>query len=547
MITVVYDKELGNFELTFPFNKTDLSIVKGLPVRTYDKKERKWNVPELVVETLDNQKGLHWEKSAIDRKNFIKKALKLLIKNKFTYEINTEVDKGAKEAYLRPYQQIGVNFLALAKKAILADDMGLGKTIQAIQALIDLDVKRTLIICPATLKLNWKNEFIKHFEMESIIVEGNSEKRKSIWADKGDGFYITNYDILLRDWQDIPKKWDAIICDEAVYLKNYKAQRTKLSKKLVSDVKIALSGMPIENNLMEFYSIFEWVRPNILPSFSRFKQRYIDYDFSGEIKGYKNLHELHTITSPYILRREKNKVLTDLPPKIYSDFPLELDYKTEKAYVAICKEFLDWLRNETGANWQSSVLVNLIRLRQFVEFPQNVGFDNLPSVKMNWLKDTYSNLDKIVVFVNFKNSVELLREEFKTKFIITGDTPVKDRVPLVDEFNLADKGMFILTDAGKFGLNITGSSYVTNLGYSYNPATMLQREDRLHRIGQKNTVNVINPYIVSTIDQGIRSVYMRRMAEAKSFMDGSEQESVKRLTKKDFEKIILGGLDNVNN
>ena len=538
MIYIEYDKQSRNFVMSFSFNQSDLTTVKELPVRSYDKKRKKWYVPELAVDTLQyiDDNNVYWDSEALQRKATIKRALSYLVNSKFAIYPSEDDD------YLRTYQQMGVNFLTLAKKAILADDMGLGKTIQAIKSLLNLNVQRALIICPATLKWNWYNEFIKHFDIEPTIVTGTYDQRKEIWNNDA-RFLIVNYDILRRDWEIMPKKWDAVVCDEAVYLKNPKAQRTKLVKKLVSDVRIALSGMPIENNLLEFYSIFEWVRPDVVPSFARFKSRYIKYDWSGSITGYKNLHEIHLLTSPYILRREKNKVLTELPDKIYSDFPLELNDKVRKAYLAICQEYIEWLQSETGnSNWHHSALLQLIRLRQFVEFPENVGFDNLPSVKLDWLRDTYSNLNKMVVFVNFKNSVELLKNEFNTKFIITGDTPTKNRVPMVNEFNEVDNGMFILTDAGKFGLNITGASYIVNMGYSFNPATMMQREDRLHRIGQKNSVNVFNPYVVNSIDQGIRSIYATRAKEAKNFMEGSEQDSVSRLTKRDFEKMISGGL-----
>lgn len=532
MISVAYKKP--NFLLTFDFNQHDLKVVRALPVRNWIKDKKVWEVPELVAQTLNDIPELVWEKEAFNRKEVVEKAILKLVDYKFSTE-------GDENEYLRPYQQIGVNFLIRAKKALLADDMGLGKSLQALQAIFDLELDNNLIICPATLKLNWANEFVKHFGIEPIVISGTAKKRQELWAQEGN-FYIANYDIISKDWGVIKKEWDSIICDEAVYLKNPSAQRTKFVKRLKSDVKIGLSGMPIEINLLELHSILDWIRPEVLPSYNRFKYRYINYDWNGKITGYKNLEELHLLTSPYILRRKKQDVLKELPPKIYSDFPLELDKKTSKAYEAICDEFLQWLREQTGKNWHASVLEKIIRLRQFVEFPEIVGFDDLASVKLEWLKETYENVKKIVVFTYFRDSVELLRKEFNTDFILTGSTPNDDRVGIVERFNEADEGMFVLTDAGKFGLNITGAKYITNFGYFYNPATMLQREDRLHRIGQQETVNVLNPYIVGTIDEGIRSIFLKRKEEAHNFMEDSEKMSISNLSKEDFRKMVVGGI-----
>ena len=531
-----------NFVLSFPYNKDDLSIVRQLPVRTYDKKTKNWVVPELAIETLDDlskKNKVTWDNKALKRRYLIKKSIISLVNSKFKKDITT-VSDGSILTNLRPYQEVGSDFLAKAKKALLADDMGLGKSLQAIQTLVNLDTKRNLILCPATLKKNWQNEFKKHLDVDATIVTGKPQERKAIWKDESIKYVIANYDLLLKDWMEIPKTWDAIICDEIVYLKHHKSKRTKLAKKLKSDIRIGLSGMPVENNLMEFHSIMEWLRPEIMPTYARFKNRYLDFGWDGKLIGYKNLGELHTFTSPYVLRREKSEVLKELPPKIYTEFPLDLSPQARKAYDNITEDFLKWLREQTGNEWGNSVLEKLIRLRQFVENPYSVGFEKLSNVKLEWLDDVYSNLDKIVVFVCFRDSVELLKNHFNTDYIIHGDTPADDRFGIVERFNAADKGVFVMTDAGKFGLNITGANYVTHFGYYYNPATIRQREDRLHRIGQQGTVNVLNPFITKTIDEGIRKIFLSRESDAVRFMDGSEKMDIKRLKQIDIANLVLG-------
>ena len=545
-IVVDYEKDLKEFTLTFRYNEAIKDLVKSkIPVCSFNKILRAWTVPELLVETIDFLPGkridLAWTDRASSRKVLIQDALYQLIDCKF-------IDSSDEEnRYEYDYQDVGVKFLKMAKKALLADDMGLGKTIQALKAIIELETKSNLILVPATLMWNWYNEFQKHFNITPTVIQGVSDIRKQQWKDIGAidndcfKYIIMSYDGLNYDWNFMPHEWDSIICDEAVYLKNYKSKRTKLVKDLHANVRIALSGTPIENKIEDLYSIMEWVRPDILPNWWVFDKRYIIKDYFKKHIGYKNLEELNYITSPYILRREKKDVLKSLPDKIHMDFPLDFSDSAKIEYDAICKQLISWLQNETGNLWQTDAMSQLHQLRKFVEFPKSIGF-NSDSVKLNWLLETYENLDKMVVFTPYIDSVRFLKEKFGTDFVITGDTNSADRVNIVDKFNEADKGVFILTDAGRFGLNITGASYLVNFGYFYNPATMVQREDRLHRIGQQNTVHILNPYIRGSIDEGIRDIFRNRGFQSQSFMEGSEQMCFDRLGRQDIIKMIKGGM-----
>jgi len=124
--------------------------------------------------------------------------------------------------------------------------------------------------------------------------------------------------------------------------------------------------------------------------------------------------------------------------------------------------------------------------------------------------------------------------------VLTGDTPNEKRIPMVDRFNEVDSGLLLCTDAGRFGINITGADTIVQYGTFYNPATMVQREDRLHRIGQKSTVHVVSPFVVGTVDEGIRKLFLRRLSEANAFMKGSFEMSVVRLSKEDFMRMVEG-------
>jgi SNF2 family DNA or RNA helicase len=516
----------------------DLRAIQELPVRFWDKKTKMWEVPELAVQSLEKMpKGItqNWTPEALAKKDFIVRAIERLVEYKFGHAQDSQCQLD----FLRDYQKMGVDFLVHAKKGLLSDEMGLGKSVQAIAALEMLGTQSNLVVCPASLKRNWANEFQKHFGIDAVVISGNKTTRDELW--KGpEPYKIANYDILSRDWNTMPRKWDAIVVDEAVMIKSHSAIRTRLLKRLKADVRIALSGMPIENHLLDLHSILEWVRPEVVPTYPKFKYRYIDYDGGGKIRGYKNLHELHLLTSPYILRRTKEEVAKDLPPKNYIEVPLEYDAKEKQMYNAICNELWGWLKTQTGNSWHAGALEKLIRLRQFVEFPENVGIDDLSNVKLEYLKDLYTNFPKLVVFTNYLGSVECLQKEFNTDYVISGSVKADTRVDVVDAFNAQDQGMLIVTTAGKFGLNITGASNCVHLGYDFNPATMAQREDRLHRIGQHNSVSIFCPYIEGTVDVGIRERYLKRRADAEAFMQGSEQYQIEHFSKSDIRDIMHG-------
>lgn len=532
MIIVDYKKPL--FTLEFPYNKRELNIVRHLPIREWDKDSRTWRVPQLAAKTLDVlPDDTFWSAAAAKKKEEIEKGLLRLIDYKFA--------TGAEHAWMRPYQVVGSDFLNIAKSALLADSPGLGKTSQSIRAVLEGGRQKVLVLCPATLKWNWAKQFQKHFGIIPLVVEGNAAARALLWAREA-RFKIANYELLQRDWNVIPKEWDAVIADEAVYLKTHSAKRTKLAKKLKAPCRIGLSGIPLENSLEELHSIMEWVRPEVVPSFFHFKRQFCISDRFGNTIGYKNLDDFHMLTSPFILRRTKEEVLKDLPEKIYEDIPLELDAQAKSAYDLLASQFMKWLRDEDAGKEKTpmNILERTIRLRQFVEHPGIVGFDSIENIKLSWLKEMHRIIDKIVVFTPFATSARLLQKEFKTPYFLEGDVPNKDRIPMIDDFNAAERGILVSTDAGKFGVDMVGASAIVHYGYFYNPGTMLQREDRLHRIGQTQTVHVFRPYVEKTIDVGIRSIYMSRAEQAMNFMDDSLLMSKLKLSKKDFEKLIYG-------
>ena len=529
MITI--EHEYPYFVLQFPYNTDDLRAVKSLPIREWNKKSKKWKVPQLALHTLSGLEA-QWTDRAKLAGQGIESTLEKLIEYKFNYSTDEE------QGHLFPYQVLGSRYLQAAKKAFLNDDMGLGKTIQSLDAIIRSDPESCLVLCPATLKRNWERQFKLHFNIDPVVISGNAKQRKEQWR-SDDTYKIANYDLLARDWDHIPKKWTAIVADELVALKNPKAMRTKLARRLKSDYRIGLSGTAWELDLLEFHSMMSWIRPEILPSMWHFKKRYCYLDFWGNIKGYHHVEELHRLTAPFILRRTKSEVLKDLPDKIYSDIPLELDSGSEKAYKVIVGEIKARLDTMWGQP-DFDPLVEVLRLRQFVEFPELLGLEDYSNPRLDWLQMIYREVNKMVVFTPFRQSVNLLQELFENSYIISGKVPQDERLATVEEFEKQGKAILISSDAGRFGLDMVSADTVVHDGYVYNPATMIQREDRLHRIGQEKSVHVLRPFYINTIDEGIRDILFVRQKRQQSFEHGHDAMSRAKLSRDDFRRLMRG-------
>ena len=519
------------FNLDFPYNEGDLKLVQNLPVRSWNKSEKEWRVPRLASKSLEQLTEATWtDKAKIAKQNVEDTILKL---------VDLKFQEGKSDGLLRPYQAVGVEFLTFAKKGLLADDMGLGKSIQAIKAALNVADDKVLVLCPASLKWKWADEFKKHFDIDAFVVSGTKEERRAVWKSQAK-YIIANYDLLHpnRDWDDMPHEWDVIIADEAVYLKNPKAIRTKRALKLSSRYKFALSGIYIENSLTEFFSIMKFVRPEVVPdNVYTFTKRYCEVDWNGKVTGVnkEKLPELHALTSPFVLRRTKLEKLKELPPKIYTPIPLEMSSEEKREYSKLSAEFKSWV--ESGSKEEHKTVGSAtLDVRYFVEGM----YGNLQNkTKKQWLEELYNDVDKLVVFTFFEKSARMLKEYFDTPYYISGKEK-NNRFEVVRDFNKANKGILISTDAGKFGLDMVGADTLVHYGYVHNPGTMIQREDRLWRMGQEKTVNILLPYLIGTIDEGIQKVYNNRLSESINFMEGAEQMQEVKLSVTDYVKLIDG-------
>ncbi|AJD27327.1 DEAD/DEAH box helicase [Clostridium botulinum] len=415
-------------------------------------------------------------------------------------------------ATLREYQIAGYRWMKILSNmkfgGILADEMGLGKTIQTISFLLSEKGTRSLIVTPTSLIYNWQDEFQKFAETLKIgVIHGSKEERMKVLDGREEyDVLLTTYGTLKNDiqlYKDIT--FDYCIIDEGQNIKNPLAQSTDSVKRINSKVRFALTGTPIENNLMELWSIFDFIMPGYLYSEERFQEKFID-----EVE--ENIDKLKTLIRPFILRREKKDVLKDLPHKIEKKFLVEMTTNQERIYKAYMKSIKEKLKNNKED--KITIFSYLTRLRQLCLDPSIIideykGGSSKLRIAMELVQEGVDEGKKILLFSQFisvlKNISKLLEKEGIEYFYLDGSTNASERIKLVNEFNKNShvKVFLISLKAGGTGLNLTSANLVIHFDPWWNPAIEDQATDRAHRIGQKNLVQVIKLVCKGTIEEKI--------------------------------------------
>lgn len=450
---------------------------------------------------------------------------------------------------LREYQMIGFNWLNLLSEyhlgGVLADDMGLGKTLQII-SLIESDKsnKSSIIICPTSLIYNWQKEILKWGFDNCVVISGAYNERFDLINNIKDGFiYITSYDSLRRDIDNYNYSFRFIVADEAQFIKNNQALKTKAVKKLKSEVRFALTGTPIENRLMDLWSIFDFILPNYLLSYDNFKENYEQPIFSGD----KDLlNKLIKKITPFVLRRCKKDVLKELPPKIEEVIYVNMSDDHRKLYDAY---YLNAINKIEGLDSKIEILSLLTRLRQICVEPRMFlenyeGNSSKLEMAINIINEAVFNGHKILLFSQFSSSFEFiskkLKEELISYDIIKGDTKANKRLEIVDKFNNTSdlKVLLISLKAGGTGLNLIGADMVIHFDPWWNISAENQATDRTHRIGQKRCVSVIKLICSNTIEQRVLELQNQKKELSESVISDDLNSTVK-LSKSDI-KYLLG-------
>ena len=427
------------------------------------------------------------------------------------------------------HQKIAVTKLVSNKKYILADDMGLGKTGSAIMASISCKAKKILVICPASLKLNWKREIEFYSNEEVGIVEGKE------WVDGK--YVIINYDIL-KNFHSMPKDrddksiikesgFDLVIIDEAHYVSNGKAQRTKLVNNLTKKINRLwlLSGTPMTSRPMNYYNLLKLVGSRVADNWINYVRRYCDGKqiFRGYRKvwltfGATNLNELRDKTKDKVLRRLKEDVL-DLPDKIITPIQLKLkskDYETEVG------EYRDWRRDNKNKGL-SIQLSKLMKVRQIIAMEKTKETEQLIEQSLNQDK-------KVIVFTNFTAPLLKIYEKYKKNAVILNGTMKKeDRQKSVDRFQNDDNIKVFIGNvkAAGVGITLTAAEVVIFNDLSFVPSDMSQCEDRAFRIGQDKKVSCLYPIYENTIERKIYDIVNNKKSVIDTVMgDNIEDEDI---------------------
>lgn len=430
------------------------------------------------------------------------------------------------ENVLRGYQKTGLDWFAqltaMGMGGILADDMGLGKTLQVIAYIHGIRPdKPVLIVAPSSLTYNWQREIEKFTpDATSIIICGSREVRAELINTIDDcEFVITSYPLLRRDIAEYRSK-DFSYCfiDEAQYIKNPKTKNAVSVKRIRARHKFALTGTPIENSLMELWSIFDFVMPGYLRSAAEFRDRFEIPAARGDASAADLLR--HFIR-PFVLRRMKKDVLNELPEKIETTMPAELSRDQKALYT----EYLNKAKLRAAGILKSSgsrfeILTLLLRLRQICCHPSLfdsgcTGESGKLELLLELIRNGAESGHRILVFSQFRRMLDIIALELDKLrldyFYIHGSTPAEARTKMAEEFNGGERTVFLVSlKAGGTGLNLVGADMVIHYDPWWNPAVMDQATDRAYRIGQTRAVHVIKLAAKGTIEEKILRLQERK-------------------------------------
>ena len=421
---------------------------------------------------------------------------------------------------LRPYQIKGIQWLTVLKEnhlsGILADDMGLGKTLEIIAFLSQYhNEKPNLVVSPKSLTFNWEDEFHKWNPKAKVVVLSSSKEDRhnklSEMRNDDETTYIISYDSLRIDldlFRD--KEFSFLILDEGQYISNAFSQKSRAVKTLTADYKFALTGTPIQNSLMDLWSLFDFLMPGYLKSFFDFKKLYGKFDLDAEDRKH-----LENIVSPFLLKRKKDDVLTELPGKIIMTQNLVMDDEEKVLYEAYLSKARNAMleKQREGKSAGLEVLSALTRLRQLCVDPSSFLEFKKTSSKLEYtiflIKEAIAKGHKILLFSSFTTVLDhvakLLDEERITHETIQGNTSATKRLKLVKDFNSKDdiKVMLISLKAGGTGLNLVGADIVIHLDPWWNVAAEDQASDRAYRIGQTRKVVIYKLVMKNTIEEKV--------------------------------------------
>lgn len=442
------------------------------------------------------------------------------------------------QADLRDYQLSGFEWLNRLAHwgvgACLADDMGLGKTLQALALLLSRAANGpALVVAPTSVCMNWLGEITRFAPTLNVILFGSGDRGQTLSELQSFDLVVTSYGLLQQEAERFAAvPWHTLVLDEAQAIKNHATKRSQAAMALQADFRLILSGTPLENHLGELWNLFRFINPGLLGSLEQFNERY-----AGPIERLQNTearNRLRKLIGPFLLRRTKSQVLTELPSRTEILRQVELTSEEKALYEALRLQALERLSSVDAGDGQRyiQILAEIMKLRRACCNPQLVAPElGLPSSKLaafgELLEELLANRHKALVFSQFVDHLSLIRAELDTRGVryqyLDGATPMQVRKQRVDAFQAGDGDVFLISlKAGGTGLNLTAADYVIHMDPWWNPAVEDQASDRAHRIGQIRPVTIYRLVAQDTIEEKIVELHKTKRALADSLLEGSD-------------------------
>jgi superfamily II DNA or RNA helicase len=442
------------------------------------------------------------------------------------------------QAELRDYQREGFLWLSrvayLEMGACLADDMGLGKTVQAITLLLEQAERGpSLVIAPTSVCHNWESELARFAPTLAISRLAAATDRRACVEALGPGtILIASYGLLQQDDDALAaRSWNVIVFDEAQNLKNFETKRAQASRKLEARIRLALSGTPIENYLEELWSLFNIINPGLLGSRERFVRRFVGPIDRGDPAA---RNALRALIRPFILRRTKSAVLSELPPRTELTIEVTQGEEERAFYEAVRRQALANLAALDGPSGQRKIhiLAEITRLRRACCHPALIDPGSaVESAKLRAFLDLTDELlrsrHKALVFSQFIGHLDKVRDALDGRGVryqyIDGSVPAEQRAARVSGFQAGDGDLFLISlKAGGTGLNLTAADYVIHLDPWWNPAVEDQASDRAHRIGQRRPVTIYRLVVADSIEERILELHRHKRDLAADLLEGTD-------------------------
>lgn len=521
--------------VSFSFNNSAdfyamVDYVKNFQGRRFNSAKKIWEIP-YSKDSVEKLKDVGFSIQEIQKEE--------KSKTNETKSISVKLKKKLKD-----YQKTGVGFIEKTQgRALIADEMGLGKTIQAIAYLeLHPELRPAIIICPASVKFVWEREIQETMLVQQDLEILSGRNGNKVPLSNKNNIVIINYDIVNSRLPELLTcKPKIVILDESHYIKDPSAQRTKAIQELCANIPhiICLSGTPITNRPIEFFPTLNLINPYLFPNRFKFALKYCDARknrFGWDMSGASNLEELNQIlVKTIMIRRKKEDVLTELPPKTRTSIPLEIDNKRE--YQEIESDVIQWIMNNEGSE-AAAKATRAEYIVQLEKLKQASAKGKLKST-IAWIENFIDSGEKLIIFCTHKAILDTLQEKFPTISVrLDGSTSQKEREIAVNKFQ-TDKNCKLFIGnikAAGVGITLTAASNIAFLEFDWTPGNHLQAEDRAHRIGQRENVFVYYLTGKDTIDEKLAQILKRKSEILGQILDGVSPD------KNDMFNEVLDGL-----